>query len=223
MVKVITFLKRKTGMPVDDFQQYWRTRHPGVVTQLPGVRRYIQSHTRPSAYRTGEPVWDGIAELWAEDTAALRAMTQSPEYARVQADEANFIDRATMAFIVAEDHLVKDGPVQADAVKCVEFLTRKPDLPVEQFQRHWREVHGPLAARIPMLRRYVQSHTRRSAYEAGRTPLYDGVAITWFDSTEAIRSAATTPEYERAVADRPHFLAAIPMRVILTREYVIVA
>jgi hypothetical protein len=42
MVKVITFIKRKPGMPVEEFQSYRRTRHPEVVTRLPGVRRYVQ-------------------------------------------------------------------------------------------------------------------------------------------------------------------------------------
>ena len=38
MVKVLTFIKRKSGMPVDEFQTYWRTRHPDAVTRLrPGV------------------------------------------------------------------------------------------------------------------------------------------------------------------------------------------
>lgn len=222
MVKVITFLKRKAGMPVEEFQRYWRTRHPEVVTRLPGVRRYVQSHALPAAYRTGEPVHDGIAEVWADDTDALRAMTRSPEYTRVQADEANFIDRASMGFVLTEDHVVQDGPVGPDAVKSVEFLNRGPGVPVEEFQRHWREVHGPLAAAIPGVRRYVQSHPRRSAYAADRAPAYDGVALTWFDSTDATRAAATTPEHERALADRGHFLAPGPRRVILTREHVIV-
>ena len=50
-------------------------------------------------------------------------------------------------------------------VKNVEFVTRKPGLAVDEFQRYWREIHGPLAAQIPVIRRYVQSHTRTSAYE----------------------------------------------------------
>jgi uncharacterized protein (TIGR02118 family) len=104
MVKVLTFLKRRPGMAVEDFQRYWLTRHPEVVGRLPGVRRYVQSHTLVGAYAKGEPVWDGIAEVWAEDTDALRAMTRSPHHAAVQADEAQFIDRATMGLIVTEEH-----------------------------------------------------------------------------------------------------------------------
>src|SRR2546430_15261847 len=99
MVKVVTFLKRKTGMSVEDFQRYWRTRHPEVVVRLPGVRRYVQSHTLASAYRKGEPVYDGLAGVSAEDTDALRAMTRSPGDAHVRADEAQVIRRATIGLL----------------------------------------------------------------------------------------------------------------------------
>ena len=69
MVKVLTFLKRKTGMPVDEFQTYWRNEHPKAVTRLPGVRRYVQSHVLAKTYEKGEPVWDGIAEVWGKEWA----------------------------------------------------------------------------------------------------------------------------------------------------------
>jgi uncharacterized protein (TIGR02118 family) len=96
MVKAVAFFKRRAGMAVEDFQAYWRTRHPEVVTKLSGVHRYVQSHTRLAAYRMGEPVYDGIAELWFDDTAAIRALRNTPEMAAVQADEARFIDRSTI-------------------------------------------------------------------------------------------------------------------------------
>jgi uncharacterized protein (TIGR02118 family) len=223
MVKVVTFIKRKAGMPVEEFQSYWLTRHPEVVTRLPGVRRYVQSHALLQVYGHDEPIYDGIAEVWADDTDALRAMTRGPEHAALQADEARFIDRASMGVIITEDHVIKDGPVPPDAVKRVAFLTRKPGLPVEAFQRHWLEVHGPIVAALPGLRRYVQSHTRRSAYNAGRVPVYDGVALTWFDSTDAIRGAAAAPEYARVLADARNFLVSGQIPSILTREHIIVA
>ena len=223
MVKVITFLKRKAGMPVEEFQRYWREKHPEVVTRLPGVRRYVQSHALLSLYGTDEPIYDGIAEVWADDTGALRAMTRSPEHACVQADEARFIDRAGMGVIITEDHVLKDGPVPPDAVKSVAFLTRTPGLSVEAFQQHWLEVQGPLAAMLPGLRRYVQSHTRRRAYEAGRVPAYDVAVLTWFDSTEAGRDAAATPQHARVLADGGSFVSPGPIRSILTQEHVIVA
>jgi uncharacterized protein (TIGR02118 family) len=222
MVKALSFFKRKPGMSVEDFQAYWLTRHPRVVVALPGIRRYVQSHTLASGYRKGEPAYDGIAEVWFDDTHALRASARTPEYASVEADEAQFIDRSTMRLLITEEHVIKDGAVPAGAMKSVEFVTHRSDLSIAEFQRYWREVHGPLAATIPTLRRYVQSHTRTSAYESGRTPAYDGAAITWFDDTEAMRASARTPEYAQVRADEPRFLGGLPAPFIITHEHVIV-
>ena len=59
MIKSIVFFKRKPGMSVGDFQAYWLARHPDVVTRLPGIRRYVQSHTLPSIYtRRRSPMSD---------------------------------------------------------------------------------------------------------------------------------------------------------------------
>src|SRR5258706_11521884 len=110
MVKAVSFFKRRPGMSVDDFQAYWRTHHPDVVTKLPGLRRYAQSHTLVAGYRKGEPVWDGIAEVWFDDTAAMRALAGTPAHAALRADEAKFIDHATMGLVITEEHVIKAGP-----------------------------------------------------------------------------------------------------------------
>ncbi|HEX2437116.1 MAG TPA: EthD domain-containing protein [Methylomirabilota bacterium] len=222
MVKVITSIRRKPGMAVDEFQRYWREQHPAVVTALPGIRRYVQSHVLPTGYRKGDPPWDGIAEVWADDTDALRAMTRSAANLAVQADEARFIDRASMGLIVTEEHTVLDGPAGPEAVKGIEFLSRRPDLSVEAFQEHWRTRHASILAKIPGLTRCVLSLTRRSAYTAGRAPIYDGVTLMWFASPEALRGAAASTSYADAVADRPAFLASSMPPFIVTHEHVIV-
>lgn len=220
-MKIVAIVKRKPGMAVDAFQEYWRTRHAEVVRTLPGVRRYVQSHTLPAGYRKGEPAWDGIAELWFESTEALRALRGTPEQAAVDADEARFLDRSAMKILATDEHVIIDGPVPANGVKSIEFVTHRPDLAIDAFQRYWRETHGPIAARIPQIRRYVQSHVRPSAYGGGRTPAYDGLAVTWFDDTAAMRAAAATAEYARTRADEANFVAG-DLPFIITREIVVV-
>jgi len=221
VVKALSFFKRRPGMAVDAFQAYWRSRHPEAVLKLPGIRRYAQSHTLLAGYRKGEPIYDGIAEVWFDDTAAMHALAGTAAYADVVADEARFIDRSTMGLLITEEHVIVDGAAPAGGVKNVEFVTRRPAMAVEAFQRYWREVHGPLAARIPVIRRYVQSHARLSAYAKGRAPAWDGAAIAWFDDTAAMRRSATTPEYATTRADEPNFVAPDPP-FIITTEHVIV-
>jgi uncharacterized protein (TIGR02118 family) len=165
VIKVVTCLKRKAGMSVEEFQTYWRERHPAVVVRLPGVRRYVQSHTRLAGYRKGEPIYDGIAEVWFDDSQAMHALRGTDELAAVEADEPRFMDSSTKRVILTDEHVIKSEPVPPGAAKNVEFVVRKPGLALDEFRRYWREVHGPLAAQIPMIRRYVQSPTRPSAYE----------------------------------------------------------
>ena len=107
VVKAVSFFKRKPGMPVEEFQAYWRGRHPAAVARLPGVRRYVQSHTRPSAYERGRtPAYDGVAITWFDDTQAMRASAATAQYARTRADEANFIALGDPPFIITTEHVI---------------------------------------------------------------------------------------------------------------------
>jgi uncharacterized protein (TIGR02118 family) len=223
MVNALAFFKRKAGMSVDEFQAYWLSQHPKVVTQLAGLRRYVQSHTLPAAYRKGEPVYDGIAEVWFDDTSAMHALRGTAAAAAVRADEARFIDHATMGVIITEEHVPKDGPVRPGSAKSVGFVRRRPGMAVEAFQRHWREIHGPLGVAVPLVRRYVQSHTRLAGYDRDRTPTWDGVASLWFDSVADLRTAVASAEFARAKTDDPNFIIEGPVPSIVTTEHLIVA
>ena len=223
MVKLVVYFKRRTDMEVERFQEYWRTRHAGVVCGLPGIRRYVQSHTLLAGYRKGEPAFDGIAEVWFDDTDAIRALDGTDMLRAVQEDEAKFIDRSTMKTLVTDEHLIKDGELPGECVKNIEFVHRRSDLGVEEFQRYWREVHGPLSSEIPVILRYVQSHCRRGGYAKGRQPPCDGLAITWFASTAAMRESVRTDAYARTIAVSPNFIAPGAPPFIITREHVVIA
>jgi len=223
MIKVIYFFKRRPELSVESFHEHWRTTHARLITALPGIRRYVQNHTLPSAYRKGEPAFDGVAESWFEDTGAMKALASTPQYAAVLADEPNFIDRASMGAIITEEHVIKEEPAREGGVKTVDLVTHKPGMPIDAFFKYWREDHGSLCAAGPAIRRYVQSHTRRSIYDSGRTPAYDGAAMMWFDDMETLRAAARTPEFERLRADLDNFIARDKSPGVLAAEHVILA
>lgn len=223
MVKMVIFFRRKAGMSVEAFQQHWRTTHAGLVVRLPGIRRYVQNHVLASSDRRGEPAFDAVAESSFDDSQAMKALASSSQYAEVLADEPRFIDRASMGSIVTDEHAVKEGAAPAGAVKSIDFVNRKAGMPIDEFRAYWREVHGPLCAAVPAVLRYVQNPTRRSIYDSGRTPAFDGAAMTWFESLEALRAAAPTAEFERLRADADTFVARERSPGVLAQEHVILA
>ena len=218
MIKLIAFFKRKTGLSVEAFQHHWRTRHAALVVRQAGLRRYVQNHALESAYREREPDFDGVAEAWFDDADAMRALETSAEYAAVRADEAAFIDGTTMKVVLADEVAIVEGSVGPGAVKLIACLRKRPELPPDQFRKHWREVHGPLAAAIPGNRRYVQCPARLGIYRTGRSPAFDGVPMSWFDDEHALREAAASPESARTRADEPNFLAPGRLPFAITRE-----
>jgi uncharacterized protein (TIGR02118 family) len=158
MVKTITFIKRKPGMSVDDFGQYWRKQHAAIVTRLPGLRRYVQCHTIPSGYRNGEPAYDGVAEVWFDSTDAMRDGAQTAEYRAVRADEPNFIDLAKIDFVITEERVQKDAPTDPSMMHLVGVryaqardVSRDIPAPLEQRARTARreDPDGPPLRAMP--------------------------------------------------------------------------
>jgi uncharacterized protein (TIGR02118 family) len=95
-------------------------------------------------------------------------------------------------------------------VKLVFCLRRLPHLSREDFQRYWRETHGPLVRRHAAtlrIRRYVQVHTLADplqdvlrASRGGPEP-YDGVAELWWDDRDALEAATREPAGQAAALE----------------------
>ena len=171
MIKAVIFFKRRPGMSLAAFHEHWRVQHAAIIVRLPGIRRYVQN------YPLGDAPFDAIAESSFDDTQAMKTLARTPQYAEVLEDEPRFIDRPTMGSIITEEHVLKDGA--ASAHKTMLFIKRKADVPIDDFFRALLE-DGGRAARADGVVRYAQCHTRRSAYDSGRTPAYDAVTTAWF-------------------------------------------
>ena len=223
MLKACTLIHRKPEMSAEEFQIYWRTIHADIVVQLPNVRQYVQSHPLIQEYKKHNLIYDGLAEIWVDDTDVLRTMAATGAYKDVAADEANFIDQKRTELILTEEHVIKDGLTPEDGVKRIGFLVRKPGMDVEPFQRYWRGVHGKLASKLPSIRRYVQSHTKLSGYRREPQPNWDGIAATWFDSVDEMRAGRATEAYKNTRADEGNFFDAGASKFLITKEHTIIS
>jgi uncharacterized protein (TIGR02118 family) len=159
--------------------------------------------------------------MWFDSFDDYQRCLRSADFAAARADEDTFLDRARTVAMPVDVHVIKNGTVPGNAVKNIEFVNRRAGMALEAFRSHWRNVHGPLAAKIPSIRRYEQNHLALREYHGGATPPYDGLAITWFASTAEMRSGAATPEYAATRADEAHFLPNGHLPIIITREHVV--
>lgn len=121
-------------------------------------------------------------------------------------------------------------------VTLVFVLRRRSDLSEEDFHRYWRDQHAPLVrthAAALGIRRYSQLHTADTPFtEAIRASRgcepseYDGVALVWFDSLDALGATASTPEGLAAGAalleDEHRFLDLERCLIWLTEDHPVV-
>jgi uncharacterized protein (TIGR02118 family) len=84
-------------------------------------------------------------------------------------------------------------------LKFMVVLYRKPDMAEAEFHEFLRDVHGPMALKIPGLRRYIQNHV---APDPKRThPDWDAIVELYFDNRESMEAAWATPEGQQATAE----------------------
>ena len=120
-------------------------------------------------------------------------------------------------------------------LKLVFCLHRRAELSRAEFQRYWREVHGPLVQRHASalhIRRYVQTHTLdgplTDALRAGRggADAYDGVAELWWNDAEDLAGAQASPDGHAAslalLEDEKRFIdhARSPIFVAAEHQFV---
>ena len=106
-------------------------------------------------------------------------------------------------------------------IKLVYCITKKPGLTDEEFFHYWQHIHGPIGARIPGLRKLVQSHTLPQT-DAIRHPDFDGMAELWFDDLEALLAARQSPEWRASSADEANFIDHSKVAFFITQEHNII-
>ena|SRR5215475_4213182 len=105
-VKLILLVKRAEGMPLGEFRQRSLGKHADLVQEIPGLRRYLQCHTRDGYYMIGEAVLDAAYQLWFDDADALSAAMDTPEFQRATDDLTTFVEPRYVHRMVTREHWI---------------------------------------------------------------------------------------------------------------------
>lgn len=221
MIKAVELFFRRPGMPYDEFYDYWLNEHSKVVLGLDGLIRYVQSHPVQELYEGGAMPFDGVVETWFESLDVMKRNGASDYWDVVVADEEAFIDRSTVGVLLADEHVIKDGDPAAGGVKTIKVMHRKPGMDVEEFQRHWRETHGPMVADLPGVLRHEQNHARLGAYKSGIEIACDGLGLTWFENIDSLKACGAAPEHVPVTEDTANFLDLERTMTLVVKEHLI--
>ena len=89
-------------------------------------------------------------------------------------------------------------------LKYMVVLYRRGGTTSTQFRKHLRDVHGPLARKLPGLRKYVQNY--RAEDPKRNAPEWDAIVELYWDDRPAMEVAWASPEGAASDADLPLFV-----------------
>ncbi|MFJ4264379.1 EthD domain-containing protein [Paenarthrobacter nicotinovorans] len=107
-------------------------------------------------------------------------------------------------------------------VRTMALLGRKPGMSYEQFRTYWRDVHAPMAAKLPGVTRYIQRHIMPDVHNGEPDNEFgiDGVVILEYESQDAMEAAWASEAGQAAMADVPNFLGK--HSVIVLDDHVVI-
>jgi uncharacterized protein (TIGR02118 family) len=123
LLKLTFCLRRRPGLSLAEFQDYWLDTHGPLVRRLQpalDMVRYVQLHRLDTDLADGmrkvrgapEP-YDGVAELWWQSEESFRAARKIPEAREagrlLLEDEARFIDLANSPLWLNREQVIYAG------------------------------------------------------------------------------------------------------------------
>lgn len=128
-IKVMSFMRRKPGLSQQEFRDYYEKNHAPLALKYfgPYINRYVRNYPKieDSAHGTdwfqhGKALddrfnYDVVTELWYKDQAAYdtlhRLLAEDPKIGEIfGTDEARFIDRASVQYIVFDEDVSNHQP-----------------------------------------------------------------------------------------------------------------
>lgn len=108
MIKLVALVTKKSGLDDSAFRDYWLGTHAPLAAAIPGMRGYRINIAGDAGDMAAAP-YDGSAEIWFDDRAAMAAGLASREGVIAGDDTAHFTD--AIAFLVTDEHVIEPaGP-----------------------------------------------------------------------------------------------------------------
>ncbi len=101
-------------------------------------------------------------------------------------------------------------------IKVIALLPKRSDLSEDDFARHLLDVHLPLVAALPGLKKLAVNWVHPDP--SGAAPAYDAIAEDWFEDPAALQAALASPQAAEIGADAATFLDLARFQFLIVRE-----
>jgi uncharacterized protein (TIGR02118 family) len=88
-------------------------------------------------------------------------------------------------------------------IKFMVVVYRRKEMTPAEFRQHLENIHGPLAMKLPGLRKYTQNYASDDAKR--KPPEWDAIVELWFEDRATMEAAWAGPEGAASDADLPAF------------------
>ena len=183
----------------------------------PNATGFVQSRAADRQLSAEAPAYAGVAEIWfpfEADALATAPMLAGANLWREGVEAVPVLGRERTVLRTAEF-------AHGQGIKGVFPFSRRPDLTVAEFQRHWWYRHGPIAARTEQALGYLQCHPTQRAYDGGLAPV-DGITELFWPSLVAAQAAMSSRQMtEDQSNDAGNFVDRDSVKLFLALEEVV--
>lgn len=108
MFKIMILIKRRAGMSMDEFIDYYENRHAVLGVRLvPNMKAYTRRYLTPLGEDAPELPYDVATEIVFDDedafAEAIASISEPATRAELDADEERCFDRSTITFMKVEE------------------------------------------------------------------------------------------------------------------------
>jgi EthD domain len=194
-VKVFAMLPQRPDVSKEYFHEHWLHPHGTWSLDMEPLRRYVQSHrTQTGVDGAIGSSYEGIAIVWFDGLEAALAMGEDPVYkAKVQPDEPLFIDMSGLAFVMADEYVLRPGPLLAKddppGSKVMLLLRRVGGSTPEEFAAGLSSRADSVADLSPEATRITLAVADPTNYAEGAQPACDAIVEVWYPDDSRLASA----------------------------------
>jgi uncharacterized protein (TIGR02118 family) len=195
---MMSFLQRRPNLERPAFFDWWLNHHAPLVVKVPGLKRYVIA----LAAAPDDSAFDGVAELWFENAAALEQGFASEAGQDARVDGAAHTDCIERVHV--DEYVIVDAGSQP-RFKLVAALKRQSNLDRAAFKTWWLDQHAPLVKQFPELARYQVNLVPDGEPEG----FCDGVAEVYFNDLATLLRITASQQVKTVQQDSVVHSAAI--------------